>query len=360
MRRALLLVLPLLMACSEERPVEKKGPAVPREAFPGEVHLRNLRQLTFGGQNAEAYWSNDERRLVFQSTRDDLRSDQIFVMDDDGGNVRMLSTGKGRTTCAFFLPGDDRILYASTHHTGPDPRPTDRSQGYVWPVWSQYDLFTVALDGSDLRPLTTSPGYDAEATVSPRGDRIAFTSSRDGDLEIYTMAMDGSDVKRLTSTPGYDGAPVFSWDGKRIVWRAARPEGEELKKDKELLLKDLVRPSKLDLFVMDADGSNVERLTDNGAANWGPAWHPDGKRVIFCSNLEDGGSAHFDLYLLDVATKKTERVTHFTRNVEGARWSDDFDGFPMFTKDGKRLVFCSNRYQTKPHEMNVFVADWVP
>jgi Tol biopolymer transport system component len=372
MRHALLCLTTaalLVAACDEAAPPQDAAPgdapaapapSKPREPFADEGRFGALRQLTFGGQNAEAYWSFDETRLVFQATRGDMRADQIFVMRDDGSDVRMVSTGKGRTTCAYFLPGDERILFASTHRVGPDPKPTPRSRetGYVWPVWFAYDLFTVKPDGTDLRLLTDHPGYDAEATVSPKGDRIVFTSSRDGDLEIYTMAIDGTDVRRLTNTPGYDGGAFFSWDGTKIVWRAARPTGEALEQDRALLEKELVRPTRLDLWVMDADGSNPRRLTENGAANFGPSWHPDGKRVIFSSNLHDPTGTNFELYLVDVETRALERVTHFARVREGARWSDDFDGFPQFTRDGKRLVFCSNRFNDQPNETNVFVVEW--
>jgi TolB protein len=356
-----LLALGLLGACADKEQPASSSPAVERKPFEGERHFRNLRQITFGGQNAEAYWSHDEKRLVFQSTRDDLKSDQIFVMDADGANVRMLSTGKGRTTCSFFLPGDRRILFASTHLAGPDPRPTphDRSLGYVWPVWSQYDIFTENLDGTDLKLLTDVPGYDAEATVSPVGDRIVFTSGRDGDLEIYSMKIDGSDVRRLTNAPGYDGGPCYSWDGKHIVWRAARPKGPALDQDRALFAKDLVRPTQLEIWMMDADGSNQKQLTNNGAANFGPAWHPDGRHIIFSSNLSNPEGTNFELYLLDIETGSIEQVTHFAREVPAGHWSDDFDGFPMFTHDGKRLVFASSRFNKTPHEMNIFVTDWV-
>ncbi len=352
-----------VVVAADDRAEKKPDPErtfVARETFEGETHLSNVHQLTDGGENAEAYWSSDAKRIVFQATRGDLKADQIFVMGDDGSDLRMVTSGIGRTTCAWFMPGDERVLFASTHRSGPDPRPTPRGRdtGYVWPVWSQYDLFTIRTDGTDLKPFLESPGYDAEATVSPKGDRIVFTSSRDGDLEIYTAAIDGTDVKRLTNSPGYDGGAVFSWDGKRIAWRAARPDGKTLARDKELLLKDLVKPERLDLYVMDADGSNVKRLTDNGAANFGPFWHPDGRRIIFCSNLHEPTGFNFELYLIDVATGKTERVTHFAREAAPGRWSDDFDGFPMFSHDGKRLLFCSNRFNSKPHETNVFVADW--
>jgi Tol biopolymer transport system component len=351
------LPLILLLAACEEA----KSPAVLREPLPQERHLRNLRQLTFGGQNAEAYWSFGEDRLIFQSTRPPYTADQIFTMRADGSDVKLVSTGKGRTTCSYFLPGDTRILYASTHGGGDaPPPPPDHSRGYVWALFSTYDIYTAEADGSNPARLTDSPGYDAEATISPKGDRIVFTSVRHGDIELYSMKLDGSDVKRLTERPGYDGGAFFSWDGQRIVWRAPGADEDVSKTDYGLLLKEgLVKPTRLEIWVMDADGSNKRQVTRNGAANFAPFWHPDGKRVIFATNHHDPNGRNFDLFLADTETGALERVTFFERTREGARRSDDFDGFPMFTRDGKRLVFCSNRWNDKPNETNVFVADWV-
>jgi len=370
MRPVLALSAPLfllLVAYSEDEkgqekaasPSDSAAPAVAREPFEGERHLRNLRQLTFGGENAEAYWSFDEKRLIFQSTRPAYKADQIFTMKADGSDVQLVSTGKGRTTCAYFLPGDKRILYASTHGADDEPPPPpDMSRGYVWALYRSYDIYVADADGSNPVNLTNRPGYDAEATVSPAGDRMIFTSTRDGDIELYSAKLDGTDVKRLTNRPGYDGGAFFSWDGKKIVWRAPGEEG--VTEDYHPLLKrGLVRPSKLEIWIADADGSNARQVTRNGAANFAPFWHPDGRRVIFASNHHDPRGSNFELYLVDVETGEQERVTNFARRREGARRSDDFDGFPMFTRDGKRLVFCSNRYNDKPNETNVFVADWV-
>ena len=339
-------------------------PSPSREVAPFEQegHLRGLRQLTFGGENAEAYWSSDETRIIFQSTRPPFTADQIFTMRADGNELTLVSTGKGRTTCSYFLPGDRRILYASTHLGGdapPTPPRFDPKVGYVWPVWATYEIFTANADGTDVKRLTDSPGYDAEAVVSPKGDRIVFTSARSGDLELYTMALDGGDVRRVTESPGYDGGAFFSWDGKRLCYRSAWREGLDVEADRALLQNQLVKPTILEIFVCDADGKNRVQLTSNGAANFGPFWHPDGKRIVFSSNMHDPKSGNFELYLVDVATKAVERVTWFERKREGAHRSDDFDGFPMFTRDGKRLLFCSNRHNEKPNETNVFVAEWV-
>ena len=324
---------------------------VTRAAAPRERHLANLRQLTDGGENAEAYFSFDGTRLIFQSTRPPYECDQIFTMDLGGGGLRMLSTGRGRTTCSYYLPDGNSYLYASTHLGGAScpPKP-DMSQGYVWALYAEFDLFAASLDDPTPRRLTDTPGYDAEATVSPRGDRVVFTSVRDGDIELYTMALDGSDVRRITHEPGYDGGAFFSPDGSKLVWRASRPQpGKELDDFRRLLAQGLVRPSKLDIYVANADGTDVRRLTDNGAANFAPFFHPRGRKVIFCSNVADPRKRNFDLFLVGLDGTDLEQVTFY----------EEFDGFPMWAPNGTTFVFCSNRHNSKPHETNVFLADWV-
>jgi Tol biopolymer transport system component len=345
-------LLPLALGSCGDGPPGALG----RYPLPQERHLKNLRQLTFGGQNAEAYWSFSGDRLVFQSTRPPFRADQIFVMGGDGSDPTLVSTGQGRTTCAYFLPGDREILYASTHGAGPAPPPEpDRSRGYVWPVFDAYDVYVVGLDGKNPRNLTRSPRYDAEATVSPKGDRILFTSARDDDLEIYSMKLDGSDVARLTNAPGYDGGAFYSPDGTKICWRAGRPETEEARKEFQALLgKGIVRPTRLEIWVADADGKNARQVTNNGKANFAPIFTPDGKRIVFSSNMDDPRGRSFDLYLVNLDGTGLERVTWYTDGEH-----DDFDSFPHFSPDGRRLAFCSNRHNAKRGETNVFVADWV-
>ncbi len=323
----------------------------PVDPEPGEKRLTNLRMLTFAGENAEAYWSADGAELIFQATRPgDSECDQIFTMDDRGQNLRLISTGKGRTTCSYFFPDGDRILYSSTHADDPAcPPPPDYSRGYVWALYD-YDIYTAAPDGSDLQQLTEASGYDAEATISSDGSKIVFTSVRDGDLEIYTMNADGTGVQRLTDQEGYDGGPFFSPDGTKIVYRAHHPtDPDDLEDYRALLREGLVRPSTLEIFVMDADGSNKRQITFNGAANFGPFFHPDGERVIFSSNLHEPDGRNFDLYMINVDGSGLERVTTHA----------EFDGFPMFTPDGRRLVFASNRFNRQRGDTNVFVADWV-
>lgn len=316
-----------------------------------EVHLANLRQLTFGGQNAEAYFSPDDERLIFQATPRDGTCDQQYVMNVDGSDLRLVSTGLGRTTCGYFVPGSDRIVYSSTHLADEAcPAEPDYSQGYVWAIYPSFDVFAANADGSDIVRLTDAEGYDAEATLSRDGEWIVFTSTRDGDLDIYKMRADGTDVTRLTDDVGYDGGPFFSYDGTKIVYRAHHPEtDEEIADYQRLLAEDLIRPTTLDIRIMDADGSNKRKLTDNDAANFGPYFFPNGERVIFSSNMDDPEGREFDLYAIDVDGSNLERITY----------TGDFDGFPMFNSDGSQLVFASNRGNELPRETNLFLADWV-
>jgi TolB protein len=315
-----------------------------------ERHLRNIRQLTFGGENAEAYFSSDGTRLIFQSTREGVPCDQIFTMKLDGSDLKRVSTGTGRTTCGYFYPGGKEILFASTHQRNEacPPKPSFE-RGYVWPIYETYDIYRANPDGSNLRPLTTTPGYDAEATIAPDG-LIAFTSVRDGDMEIYTMRGDGSGVKRLTSSPGPDGGPFFSFDGRRIAYRGRPlPAGAELTDYLALLKENLWRPTKLELYVMDRDGRNNTKVTSLSAASFAPSWHPDGKRLIFSSNVKDPRQRDFDIFLVNLDGSGLEQVT----------FNNTFDGFPMFSPDGRHLVFASNRNAKGEGETNVFIAEWV-
>jgi Tol biopolymer transport system component len=319
--------------------------------LPSEKHLRNVRQLTDGGENAEAYFSGDGRQLIFQSKREGRACDQIYTMRADGSGVAMVSTGKGRTTCSYFFPGKKRILYSSTHLAAAEcPPPPDFSRGYVWAIYSSFDIFTAKPEGSGVKQLTNTPGYDAEATISVDGKRIVFTSMRDGDLDIYTMDADGKNVRRLTSELGYDGGPFFSRDGKRIVYRANHPKTpEQIERYKKLLAEGLVEPNALEIWVMDADGSNKRQITNLGVASFAPYFLPDGKRIIFSSNSPNIRSRDFNLWVVNADGTGLEQIT----------FNDTFDGFPMFSPDGRKLVFASNRNAKTKGDTNVFIADWV-
>jgi TolB protein len=337
----------LCVLCGEYRQAETQSSNL---ALPQEKHLRNVKQLTFGGENAEAYFSPDGKQLIFQSTRDGHECDQIYTMNIDGSDVKMVSTGEGRTTCAYFFPNGKQILYSSTHLGGKQcpPRP-DFSQGYVWAIYDTYDIFTANADGSDLKQLTKTLGYDAETTISRNG-RLVFTSKRDGDLDIYTMDANGKNVKRLTNELGYDGGPFWSYDGKQIVYRAYHPQTEKEKADYLALLKqNLIRPTVLELWVMNSDGSNKRQVTRLNKASFAPYFFPDGKRIIFSSNVADPKGRDFDLYLINVDGTGMERITY----------NPSFDGFPMFSPEGKKLVFASNRNGKVQGETNIFIADWV-
>lgn len=318
-------------------------------SFEGEKHFKNMKMLTTDGENAEAYFSFDGKKLVFQSTIDSMKCDQIFTMNIDGSNRQLVSTGKGRTTCSYFYPDETKIIYASTHHFDEKcPPPPDRSKGYVWKLYESFDIFLK--DGDSLKQLTDTPGYDAEATVSPKGDKIVFTSLRNGDPEIYTMNLDGSEQTRLTFETGYDGGPFFSPDGSKIVFRASRPKTEEQMADyKDLVENGYVRPTALEIFVMDADGKNMKQITNLGKASFAPFFHPSGKKIIFASNYEGDNPRDFNLFMINIDGTGLERIT----------FNPSFDGFPIFSPNGKYIVFGSNRFNKKETDTNIFIAEWI-
>jgi TolB protein len=313
-------------------------------------HLRNIRQLTFGGQNAEAYWSPDGRRLVFQSTRDPYQCDQIFVMNADGSGQRLVSTGKGRTTCAYFLKDGKHIVYASTHEKDEKcPTPPDRSKGYVWAVYPGYNLYVARNDGTIVRRLTNQDGYDAEATVNWASDRIVYTSMTGGDLELWEMRPDGSKRRRLTAMPGYDGGAFFSRDGRQLVWRATdRRNHEAMERYRELIRDNLTAPMKMEVVIAGGDGKNPKQITNFGCASFAPTFKPDGKRIIFASNKHDCDWRRFELYMMNTDGTDLRQLTDF----------GGFVSFPEFSPDGRKLVFSSDWKAKSRYEFNIFVADW--
>ena len=318
----------------------------------GEDHFKNLRQLTFSGENAEAYFSADGKKLIFQAHDGDSLCDQIYIMNIASGSAEMVSTGNGVTTCSFFqYPDDDGIIYASTHMADSDcpPKP-DFSMGYIWKLYPGFDIFRASKNGNNLERLTDAPGYDAEAVYSFDGQKIIYTSLSTGDLELWTMNPDGTGKKQLTERLGYDGGAFYNSDGSKIVWRAYYPESEKEISDYETLLAaNAIRPMALQIWTMNSDGTNKKQITDNGAANFGPFFHPNGKKIIFSSNVHDKKGRDFDLYTINVDGSGLERITHF----------DGFDGFPMFSLDGKYLVLASNRNQKKTGDTNIFICEWV-
>lgn len=349
MSKKLLIVAALLGAAACQR-----APGVARAPEAQEGRLTNLRQITFGGENAEAYWSADGKYITFQSTRDGRTCDQQYVMRADGSNITRVSDGRGKTTCGWFLPGSDRLFFSSsTAHDDACPAKPDPSAGYVWPL-DKYDFYTANRDGSDMRRLTNYNVYTAEGVLSPDGSKIVFTSLKDGDLDIYTMNVDGTDVRRLTTTPGYDGGPWWSPDGKRIVYRAHHPkDSTELAQYRDLLTRGMIRPSKVELFVMNADGSDQRQVTALGGANFGPSWSPDGTKIIFSTNFVAPRSGNFDLYLVSADANMAG-----PDQLEQVTFQGTFDGFAMFHPNGKQLLWASNRYAANAGETNLFIADF--
>lgn len=325
--------------------------------FSEEKHFKNIRQVTFGGDNAEAYWSFDDSKLIFQSNYEnwEVNCDQMFLMNADEtfkeGQPPMISTGKGRTTCSYFMPDGKHILYGSTHlaNEACPPTPSKNDGKYVWPIYEGFDIFISDLEGNIVKQLTNNPGYDAEATVSPKGDKIVFTSIRSGDLELYTMDLDGKNVTQITNELGYDGGAFFSPDGSKLIFRSSRPKTEEeIKQYKDLLAQGLVQPTEMDLYICNSDGSEHRQLTDLGNASWAPFFHPSGEKILFSSNFESKRGFPFNLYLIDIDGTNLERITH----------SDTFDAFPVFSNNGKYLAFSSNRNNGGSRDTNLFIAEW--
>jgi Tol biopolymer transport system component len=329
--------------------------------FPGETHFKNVQQLTFGGDNAEAYFSFDGKYLIFQKTnpKEGIMCDQIWMgkVPTEAGEVfspKLVSNGMGRTTCAFMFPDNKHILYGSTHLGSSDCPPTpDRTKygnKYIWPIYESFDIFKADTNGNIIKRMTKTKGYDAEATISPKGDKIVFTSMRDGDLDLYTMDINGKHVKRITKTLGYDGGAWFSPDGKKIIWRASRPKTEaEIAEYKSLLSENLVAPTVMEVWTANADGTDAKQITNLPQANWAPNFTPKGDKIIFCSNHEYKRGFPFNMYLINLEGGDKEKISR----------DKGFDAFPMFSPDGKKIVFCSNRNNGGTRDTNIFIADWV-
>jgi Tol biopolymer transport system component len=349
-----------LMACNTQpKTAENQETAAPDTLkLEQEVHLKNVQQLTFGGDNAEAYFSFNNKMVTFQSNYSEwgLECDQIFFFDLDHANMKdqkpqMISTGLGRTTCAFFMPGDTNILFASTHMGhGSCPHTPENTGAYVWPIYSDYDIFVADLKGTITDTLVKNPGYDAEATVSPKGDKMVFTSDRSGDLELYVMDLKTKAITQVTNQPGYDGGAFFSPDGEWLVFRASRPKtDEELKEYFDLLKQGLVKPTNMEIYVCKADGSELKQVTNLGRANWAPYFHPSGNKILFSSNHASERGFPFNIYMVDVDGSNLKQVT----------FDSQFDAFPMFSFDGKKLIWSSNRFNGGTRATNLFIADWV-
>lgn len=327
-------------------------------ALQPELHLKNLKQLTFGGDNAEAYFSFDNSSIVFQSNNAKwgLQCDQIFwtkLSDMGSPNYKpaLVSTGLGRTTCSYFMPGDSQLVYASTHLGAKECPPTPETSGaYLWPIYKDFDIFVSNKSGKIVNQLTNQTGYDAEATVSPDGKSIVFTSTRSGDLELWIMDIDGKNQRQITNGLGYDGGAFFSPDSKQLVFRASRPQTEEeIKKYKDYLSRDLVAPTNMEIYTVNVDGSNLKQITHLGKANWAPFFHPNGKKIIFSSNHHSSRGYDFQLYMINLDGTGLEKITN----------NSIFNAFPMFSPDGKKLIFSSNRNNGGTRDTNLFIADWV-
>lgn len=360
MKLTIIILLSILFInCNPSKKKASYNPEADTLKYEQEVHFRNVTQLTYGGNNAEAYWSFDNTKLVFQSDYSGwgVECDQIYYMDLEdipgpGEEPPLISTGLGRTTCSYFLP-DETIIYGSTHLADIKcPEVPERGVGgaYVWPIYEGYDIFRANLKGEIIDTLTTTPGYDAEATVSPDGKKIVFTSMRTGDLELFIMDIDGSNVVQVTDELGYDGGAFFSPDGKQLLFRASRPKtDEEITKYKSLLARGLVEPTNMELFLVNVDGTNLHQITDLGNANWAPYFHPSGEKIVFSSNHKSERGFPFNIYMINPDGTGLEQVT----------FDDTFDSFPMFSYDGKKLVFSSNRNNGGNRDTNIFIADWI-
>ncbi len=358
---SLTLCLLILFAFKQSTIILSKQINTDTIQYADEKHFKNIRQLTFGGDNAEAYWSYDGKYIIFQhkNEKENVMCDQMYIgklpqNSTDSFIYKMVSNGKGRCTCGYFLPDGKHIIYASTFLSGDNCPPVpDRSKygnRYIWPVYDSYDIFLADTSGKIIKQLTTTKGYDAEATLSSDGKKMIYTSLKNGDLDLYEMDLKTYKVTQITNTLGYDGGAWFSPNGKKIVWRASRPTSDSsIKEYKDLLVQNLVMPTQMEVFVANADGSDAKQITNYGQANWAPNFTPDGNHVIFCSNYQYKYGFPFNMYITNIDRSGLEKISH----------DKNFDAFPMFSPDGKRIIFSSSRNNGGTRDINLFVADWV-
>ncbi|MCA0381436.1 MAG: hypothetical protein LCH58_04695 [Bacteroidetes bacterium] len=361
------LMLPVMLLISGAVLFSFTGKVSPMELvstdslrYADEKNLRNIQQLTFGGDNAEAYFSFDDQWIIFQKTnpKEGITCDQMFIgkvpAPGEKFTYKMVSTGKGRTTCGAFTKDGKHVIYASTHLGSSECPPVpDRSKygnKYIWPLYDSYDIFMADYNGKIVKQLTNAKGYDAEATISPDGKKMVYTSTKSGDLELWIMDLKTGKEKQVTNMLGYDGGAWFSPDGKKLIWRASRPTAAaDIKEYKDLLAQNLVAPTNMEVWIANADGSNPKKVTAYGQANWAPTYMPDSKRILFASNHEYKRGFPFNLYMINEDGSNLTKVSR----------DQGFDAFPMFSYSGKKILFCSNRNNGGTRDTNVFLADWV-
>lgn len=294
--------------------------------------LTNMHQLTFSSMGfekaGEAYFSPDGKTILFQAVPTGEKEYQIYSMNLEEGTPRMVSTGKGACTCAYFRPDGQRIIFASSH-AGPESVKEEPADGrYKWDLTPYMNIYDANPDGSDLQALTSGPAYHAECAYAPSGDNIVYASNEDGAMNLYTMDADGSNVRQITHTDYcYNGGPFFSPDGGQIIFRADRD-----------------RPDYLQIYVINSDGTIERQLTTNEAVNWAPYWHPEGKVIAYATSLH--GHRQYEIYLMNVETQAQYRLTY----------NPTFDGLAVFSNDGKQLMWTSKR--SSDNTCQIFIADF--
>jgi len=328
----------------------------------GEAHFKHLWQVTSGGENTRPRWSPDGDQIAYQFSNLALgiECDLVRVQDLDTGRLDRVSSGNGVSNVGGYLKGGRQVIFASTHAIQSDcPAPPDQALGHVRSLDPAYDLYVVDLDSHDSRVVVDDAGHDAQASVSPGGDRIVFCSLRSGDAELWSCDSNGGELRQLTRSPGHEADPQWSADGSRIVFAATDfdplREDAHLGKYRDQLARWSAAPGSMKIEVMAADGAERRTVTAPGKANWDPCFTPDGQRIVFVSNHHGEGQhpTSYDLFLVDLDGSNLERVTYFDEGI-----GRQFDGFPSFSADGRYLAFSSNRGAGQIGETNVFVAEW--